>query len=342
VRELTKRLARWGLEVEVLTTDPSGNLASEEKIDGVLVRRFRSWAPGDAYFFSGELRRFLKTGSRDYDLVHAHTYHALPALYASGAKRDGNHFVFTPHYHGTGHTRVRQLLHVPYRLIARRIFSEADGIICVSNYEKELIFSKFKIDPNKIYIIPNGVNLREFEQHSKKLSTNTNFILYVGRLEGYKRIDVAIRSLEFLDENVKLRIVGRGSRKNALVQLTKNLNMEKRVTFFENLPRHDLLELYASSNAYILLSMYEAYGIGVAEALASGTPCVVSNNSALAEWVDGRNCIGVDEPGDPKSVAEAIQHALKIGRVNGEQLHDWDEVAAAVLRVYTSLESQAG
>lgn len=134
VYEIAKRIAKK-FDVEVLTTDPGGKLPKVEEIDGITVRRFGSFAPSEAYYFSLELYRYLKKNSERYDLVHAHNYHAFPALFAALTKKK-NKFLFTPHYHAAGHSFFRNLLHKPYKLVGRKIFEKADAIICVSNYEK--------------------------------------------------------------------------------------------------------------------------------------------------------------------------------------------------------------
>lgn len=121
VREISRRLIREGIEVEVLTTDPSGELEKTQILDGVLIRRFRSFAPGEAYFLSCNLEQYLRKHSDSYDIVHAHSYSAFPSAHAARTKTQ-NKFVFTPHYHETGHTFLRRLLHVPYRFLGGQIF----------------------------------------------------------------------------------------------------------------------------------------------------------------------------------------------------------------------------
>lgn len=108
VKEISERLVKRGFEVEVVTTDPSGKLSKDDEINGVEVRRFRSLAPYDAYFFAPQIYFYLKKAN--CDLIHAHSYHALPAFFAALAKRDRT-FVFTSHYHGKGHTVLRNILH---------------------------------------------------------------------------------------------------------------------------------------------------------------------------------------------------------------------------------------
>jgi glycosyltransferase involved in cell wall biosynthesis len=96
VFEIARRMREF--DVEVLATDPSGKLAKAEEIEEIKVRRFKSFAPGNAYFFSPELWSYLKRHSADYDLIHAHNFHAFPALYAALSRP--KKLVFTPHYHG--------------------------------------------------------------------------------------------------------------------------------------------------------------------------------------------------------------------------------------------------
>lgn len=161
VKEISERLVARGFDVDVCTTYGCDGLPIEEVINGVRVRRFKSWAPNNAYFFSSSLKLYLTKHSNMYDIVHAHNFQALPALYASQAV--SKKFVFTPHYHGTGHSFLRNLLFRPYRYIGKSIFEKADRIICVSEYEKKLILKTIHVNENKISVIPNGVNLEEFK-----------------------------------------------------------------------------------------------------------------------------------------------------------------------------------
>jgi glycosyltransferase involved in cell wall biosynthesis len=94
VREISDRLVKNGHEVEVITTDPTGKLRKSELINGVEVTRFRSLAPGDAYYLSPQIYPYLKKNA--FDIIHAHSYHALPALFAALAN-PGSKLIFTPH-----------------------------------------------------------------------------------------------------------------------------------------------------------------------------------------------------------------------------------------------------
>jgi len=331
VREISERLVKKRFEVEVLATDPSNKLLREERLNDVVIKRFKSWAPNQAYYFSKELKRYLVEKSNDYDVVHAHGYHAFPALYAAQSKKM-NRLIFTPHYHGTGHTLFRKLLHIPYKFLGEKIFEKADRIVFVSNYERDLAMKRFKVDEKKVTVIPNGISVEEF-RGLKKRSKDYRAILYVGRLEKYKGIQYLIQALPRVGHDVIFEIVGKGPYKEGLVELSRKAGVENKVRFFQDLPRQELLQMYADSDLFVLLSKYEAYGISVAEALASGTPCIVANASALKHWIDNEKCLGIDYPIDTNKLACLISDVIgrRIERVN---LPDWEEVVEELVKLY--------
>jgi glycosyltransferase involved in cell wall biosynthesis len=334
VKNISERLAEK-FEVSVFATDPTGKLPKEELVNNVKVIRFKSWAPCEAYYFSTTLKKHLTKHSDSFDIVHAHNYGALPALYAAQTKGK-NKLVFTPHYHGTGHTFIRALLHKPYKFLGKTIFEKADKIVCVSNYEKGLIINNFKVDEEKIVVIPNGVNLEEFRGLKRTKKKNYKTILCVGRLEEYKGIQYLIKVLPLLEGDVVLEIVGKGPYKEKLVKLARKLNVTERVKFFQDLPRNKLLQRYANADVFILLSKHEAYGLSVAEALCAGIPCIVANTSALTEWVDSENCFGIDYPIDLDALADLIMKVIGKGVCKSAVL-DWNEAANRLTKLYVEL-----
>jgi glycosyltransferase involved in cell wall biosynthesis len=339
VKEISERLVKAGHDVEVITTDPMGKLSKQEIINGVKVIRFRSFAPGNAYYFAPQIYTYLK--KHDYDVIHAHSYHAFPAFFASLGRHDGK-FVFTPHYHRHGHTVFRDLLHKPYRLLGKLIFSRADSVICVSEYEKRLVESDFEVAAKTVKI-PNGINLKEFkdlrqpEKNSNRKTGGEKILLYVGRLEEYKGVQYIIQSLSEL-QNFRLRIVGKGPYEDELRDMVKSFGVEGRIEWLKDLSRKELLECYADADIFLMLSSHEAYGITVAEALAAGIPCIVAKGSALEEFVDGINCIGIENPVSKQKVTKALKEIDKKERNKNsgieENIMDWDEVSARIEKQY--------
>jgi glycosyltransferase involved in cell wall biosynthesis len=333
VKEISERLERRDFEIHVLTTDPFGELPKEEIIKNVKVIRFKSWAPGEAYYFSRDLKDYLKKNSSEFNLVHAHNYQAFPSLYAAQTKGK-NKLVFTPHYHGTGHTFFRSMLHIPYKLFGKKIFEKADRIICVSNHEKNLCVKNFNINEEKIKIIPNGVNLMEFKGLRKR-KKNYQSVLSVGRLEKYKGLQHLIRVLPKLSTDMILEVVGSGPYKKSLVELARKLKVEDRVNFFQGLPRNELLRKYVDADVFVSLSEREAYGMSVGEALSAGTPCIVANESALKEWIDDQNCFGIDYPISLSKLKNLIMTVIG-KRVKNLEMPDWNEVTEKLVSLYES------
>lgn len=340
VKEISERLVKEGHDVGVITTDPTGKLSKQEIINGVKVIRFRSFAPGNAYYFAPQIYTYLK--KHDYDVIHAHSYHAFPAFFASLGRHDGK-FVFTPHYHRHGHTAFRDLLHKPYKLLGKMIFSRADSVICVSEYEKRLVESDFEVAAKTVKI-PNGINLKEFKdlrqpgKNSNRKAGREKILLYVGRLEEYKGVQYIIQSLPEL-QNFRLRIVGKGPYEAEIRNMAKSFGVERRVEWLKELSRKELLECYADADIFLMLSSHEAYGITVAEALAAGIPCIVAKGSALEEFVDGRNCIGIENPVSKQKVVKALESLGKNGKeksYGSDSIIDWDEVAKKTIKVYES------
>lgn len=332
VKEISERLVKRDYEIEVLTTDPKGKLSTEEVINDVIVKRFKSWTFNESYYFSKGLWKYLAERSGDYDIVAAHSYHAFPAFHAVQAKKD-NKFVFTPHYHGSGHTFFRSLLHVFYKPLGKIIFDKADGIICVSNYEKSLVLKNFNVN-DKIVVIPNGINSREFIRLKKETRNDNRTILYVGRLVKYKGVDYLIKALSKLSKNTHLEIVGKGPYKKALLKLISKLSVRDRVIFYPNLSREKLLQKYADADIFVTLSKHEAFGISISEALASGTPCIVANTSALKEWIDNKNCFVVNYPIDINELAYMINKVSKKRLMKALNFLSWDEVTERLIEFY--------
>ena len=335
VRQISERLAKEN-EVEVCTTDSSGVLARREVINGVEVKRFDSYAPNNAYYFSPAMKKYLKDNSKSFDVIHAHNYHAFPAFYAAQTIK-GNKLVFTPHYHGRGNTFFRSLLHRPYKFFGGKIFAKSNKVICVSNYEKNLILENFGKIEGKMVLIPNGVDFEEFRS-LKERKGDPHVVLTVGRLERYKGVQHLIEVLPKLESEVILEIVGEGSFKSTLVKLAKDLSVENRVSFFQKLSRADVLQKYVDAGVFALLSERESYGMTVSEALLCGTPCIVANASALTEWVDNKDCYGLDYPIDQNRLKFLIEKLIgkKTSRLTTSVL-DWNDVVEKLLNIYNNM-----
>jgi glycosyltransferase involved in cell wall biosynthesis len=256
-----------------------------------------------------------------FDVVHGHSYAAFPMLFASYAK---SKFVVTAHYHGHGSTLFRDMLTGFYKPIGRKALHKADVVTAVSQYEKGLLRRDFGVDA---VVIPSGIDLKRFKGLTKQ---SQGSILYVGRLEKYKGVQYIIQALRLVDPHIRLDIVGRGSYEAELMAMAEKLG-DRRVALHQGLSDDEVLLRYARADLFILLSKYEAFGTVVAEALAAKVPCIVANTSALKEWVDNKNCFGIDYPFEhlPDLITQVI--GKEVGNV---KIWDWDDITAETLRIY--------
>lgn len=327
IKNISERLAKQH-EVSVFTGDSSGKLPREEKINGVLVRRFKSFSPGDSYHLSLAMARELKKS--EFDIVHGHNYHALPLYFSRNAK--SKRFIVNPYYRRIGSSPIRDLLIKLYNQFGKAIFERADKIIVLSEYEKHLVLNDFNINDEKISVIPNGVDLAGFDNLGGILR-NSKEILCVSRLEEYKGVQHIIKALPFLSEDYLLEIVGKGPYKAELLALIDKLQLNNRVKFYQDLSRQELHKMYAGAGVFVSLSQHEAHCIAVTEALAAKTPCIVANTSAVSEWIINKNYFGVDYPVDNVKLAELITKVIGT-EVGDIKLLDWDDVATETLKIY--------
>jgi glycosyltransferase involved in cell wall biosynthesis len=327
VREISERLVTHGcFDVEVVCTDPSWKYPAHESHNGVKVSRFRSFAPGNAFYFAPQIYFYLK--NRDYDIVHAHNYHALPAFFASVAAK--GRFIFSPYYHGGSGSNLRNLMLAGYKWMGGLIFEKADKVLCLSRHEMKLIQNTFHVKPSKLALIPSGLNLDEFKDINE-LKKDSKYILYAGRLESYKGIQFLIEALPMVD-GYRLKIIGEGKYEKKLHEQAERLNVSDRIDWLKYVERREYLSFLKSADVFVNLSVLESYGISVAEAVACGTPCIVSTGGALEEFIDGEACTGLSYPVDVKALARAIEGKK---RITPREMPDWEDIIAELIQIYS-------
>ena len=127
------------------------------------------------------------------------------------------------------------------------------------------------------------------------------------------------------------------------MDIARRLNISEFVSWRGFISKNELIEEYKKADIFLLLSRSEAYGIVVAEALALGTPCIVTNTTALNEFTREPGCFGVDYPPDPKKVAELIikihESDVQVGPFS-DKIRTWDKVAEEYERLYTNIASK--
>jgi len=281
----------------------------------------------------------LRLKKAEFDVVHGHCYHAFPMHFSALAKC--KRFVVSTHFHGVGHSVFRDSLVRLLKPFGKRTLEKADCVVAVSEYEKNLLIRQFGLDPEKIVVIPCGVDFSEF-RGLRRRKRSFKSILYVGNLVGYKGVQCLVEILPHLSEDVVLEIVGKGPLKPFLEKRTRELGFSNRVKFYQDLPRRELLQKFVDADVFVLPSKYEAYSMAVAEALMAGTPCILNNFSALREWCDDEICFGIDFSVSADKLAKFICNILEKELTNvfiskkwlGSKILDWDDVVERLEHMY--------
>jgi D-inositol-3-phosphate glycosyltransferase len=253
--------------------------------------------------------------------------------------------------------------------IENGIMKSADVLVAPSPWEKERMVSHYAADPEKIRVIPCGVDLNLFRpifpaKARKFLGlSKRKFVLFVGRIDAIKGIDLLIRAIDCLVEksclgkhDIGLIIVGgdkdadpriETQEMERLRKMVSRLNLEEEVAFW-GAQRQDLLPFfYSAAEAIILPSRYESFGMVALEAMGCGTPVIASRVGGLQFTVeDGRTGFLFPE-GNWRDLAERIREVIvsrklkkKLGQaaLRRAKKFSWTKVAKEVLSVYRSLQ----
>jgi glycosyltransferase involved in cell wall biosynthesis len=335
VRRIAEACAVAGDDVTVLTQQAAGQPA-EEMIGPVRVLRFPLTLRSEVYPFSWRLFRYLGQHAAEYDVVHAHSYHTLAG---QAAPRAGLPFVFTPHYHGTGHTRFAAALHHVYRPLGGRLFTSADAVICVSSAERALVARDFPRAVGKVTVIPNGTEPRVPAAPPAAAAAPRRLVLTIGRLERYKDIDLVIRAFRALPSSAELVIVGDGPDRARLEEIAGSGEPGHPVRFTGRIPDAELDALLATATVVTSASHHESFGLILADGLTAGTRVVASAIPAHREvgMLAGPGApVAFVAPGDTAGFTAALAAALDAGRVaaGSVTLPSWTDVAGRTRDVY--------
>ena len=333
VEQIASRLAAQGDAVTVLTQTDDPSWPSSEMIAGVQVRRFPVPVPSQHFAVSPSLGRALTIHRREWDVVHVHGYHSVVPLLAalSGARP----LIFTPHYHGTGHSPARKVMHRPYRLLGTFISGASRRVICVSEAERSLFVSHFPGAIDKVRVIPNGVDLAELLA-AVPVSTDKRTIVSAGRLETYKHVDATLRAFAQLGHDYQLIVTGDGADRARLERIGRELGLADRVRFVGRICTAELYRWYRSADVYVSMSSNEAMGITILELLACGARVVASDIPAhreVNERVGGVLKL-VPLASSPQELATAIEAAAKTPSAQALRIPGWAAVAHATRAVY--------
>lgn len=260
--------------------------------------------------------------------------------------------------HDLFHIRFEHMYGFATRLYARMLMRralESDVIITVSDFTRKEIIEVFDIDEEKIRVIYNGVDTAFFRPSPNReilhrYSVKEPYILYVGNIKPHKNLKTLIKAFALIMkvEDANLVIVGRikGLRTpdTELLRLIEHLKSGDRVRILEEVPIEDLPALYTHAIFLVFPSLYEGFGLPPLEAIACGTPVILSDIPVLRE-IYGNDAIYFP-PGDHRKLADLMLQFLRDERLRKETLnklkhlpekYSWEKSAREHLMLFNDL-----
>ncbi len=194
-----------------------------------------------------------------------------------------------------------------YRLLDRLTLRRVTSVAAVSNYVRDQVIDRFHIHARKVRTIYNGIDAERFHPPSRTPPrAGAVRVLAAGNLHPWKGMDHLFRAVASLDRGaVHLSIAGDGQEESTLRSLARTLGLEKDVEFLGL--RSDLDELLRETDIFVHpVVAQEAFGLAVAEAMASGCAVIASRIGGLPELIEDGTSGLLVPPGDENAIAAAL------------------------------------
>lgn len=304
---------------------------------------------------------FKNKNSLSYNLVHSHYW--LSSLAGKHLSRwwDVPHIVML---HTSARAKNRALgAEIESQLREegeREALASSSLIIAATEKEKRDLIDLYNAPADKIAVIPCGVDMEMFhplpkdEARSMLGMDSARILLYVGRIEAEKGIEILIEAASLIKKSLKIevRIVGGGKEErdkiDSLREQSRQLGIGHLTHFQEAVPQSELPLYYSAADLCVLPSRYETFGLVALEALACGTPVIASKTGVMAELIKTQAGILLEEP-SPANLASIISGVLDDGTLlkgmasNARQAVlnlGWDLVVKRIMEEYRGLAGQ--
>ncbi len=312
----------------------------------------------------------------DADIVHCHTWYAQFAGIVAKLCY-GVPLVITTHSLEPLRPWKREQLGHGYEAsswIEKTAIEMADAVIAVSKETKEDVLKYFDVEDEKVKVIYNGINLREYVVTSDTstldrfgIDTSKPYVLFVGRITRQKGIIHLVNAIKYIDPDTQIVLCAGAPDTPEIAEEMKASVSEVKKTrenviwIDEMLPKKEVIQLYSHATVFCCPSIYEPFGIINVEAMACNTAVVASAVGGIKEVVvDGETGILIpveqqtEAPFEPvdsdkfaRDLAEGVNTVINNkelrekmeinGRKRVEEHFDWAGIAVQVEALYKSL-----
>jgi glycosyltransferase involved in cell wall biosynthesis len=267
----------------------------------------------DPLFKSIDMRGYLSAVKKvidrenlSFDIIHSHGLY--PDSYVAGLIGKMYAVPVVMHVHDSSLRKNR------LKNIHKKIMRLATALIPVSRYQFKHIVD---IDPflkERCAVIHNGINTGNisYKENSVKIN-NYKKLVFVGNLIPIKGVDILLQAMKLLKrKNIKLDIIGTGSKKNEYNEYVKRNNLTDSVTFLDQVDNKIVCSKLHEYDFFVLPSRYETFGVAIIESLAAGVPVIASDICAIPEIISDNKLGILFKPNDHIDLAQSIQKAIEM------------------------------
>jgi glycosyltransferase involved in cell wall biosynthesis len=321
VKGIARALARRGHEVTILTADLGVNSEDfddpawrqqrvrsawgwEWEDEGVRAIYLPSWTNYRATTLNPGVLRFSLQRLRDFDVVHLYgLYDVIGSVTAKFCRRQGIPYVLEPLGMFRPKVRSLQKKRVYHALVGDSLFRNAAAVIATSQTEQQELLDG-GIPSEKIVLRRNGLDLDEFKSLPDSgtfraklgISQEQPLVLFLGRVSFIKGLDLLVEAFADIDRNARLVIAGPNDRDGCsekITELVERLGLSARVILSPPIYTAEKLQAFVDADLFVLPSRYESFGNAAAEAIACGTPVLVTDECGIAPLVHERAGLAV-------------------------------------------------
>lgn len=305
---LSRELVKRGDQVYVLTYPHT----DVKDIDGVKVET--AFAPNikglrGLFFFISSFFKLTNMVRRfNIELIHAHFLLPPGLIGVCVGSLLGKKTAVTAH----GSDLMIQAKNPVLRSLIKFVLKKADYVLVVNQTLKDKVL-ELGINPDKVYITPNAVDVEKFNPKKKELPSDMNIIhdkpmiLFVGNLVFQKGVKFLLEAKKLMKSDVKLVVVGDGPLRHELEMKVQDDNIQD--VFFAG-ARRDVEQIMPSADIFVLPSISEGLPITILEAMASGLPVVATNVGGISEVMNKQVGLMV-KASSPTELASAMDKILE-------------------------------
>ncbi|BAU67228.1 glycosyl transferase group 1 [Stanieria sp. NIES-3757] len=368
VKGLSQALAAEGIEVTIITTNTNGDngqapldvpIGKPIWQDGYEIIYFPC-SPFRRYKFSLDLLRWLASHTQDYHLAHIHAlFSPVTSAAATIARRNKLPYILRPL--GTldpADLQKKKQLKQIYGLLWEKPNLAGAAAIHFTSEEEAKVSARFGTT-TKDLVIPLGVDLPASfpplgtTRKQLGIDNDTKLILFMSRIDPKKGLDLLLPALENLQaEDLDFHFVLAGGNPQdsdyeaQIKTKIANSPLKERTTITGFVQGDLKLGLLIDADLFVLPSYYENFGIAVAEAMAVGTPVVISNGVQIWQDIEAV-AAGWVTPCDVAELTNSLREAIasdaerkqrgENARQLAKQQYSWRAIALQMIQVYQSL-----